>query len=558
MAARRHARSRKIPTTTFRKELLVVAALLFLALAVRLYYFTGPTFANTQDEGIYYNIFLQGVVLHNYPHFTQYLGANFGDPDQGIFNPAVIPTFYSGLIYPEMFLLKTLGFSANLALYYVILTSLVEGLFIYLILKEISGFRTAVISLLLFSFFPLNVMFANRLEPLVPAAMFVTIASYILIRSMKLRNRGEVATAGVLTGIFIGLGYLTNPLSLSLLVFLVLLMASGALRGVERPGWYAYRIALVVAGIGLVFSVSGVFYYMQSGNFLLYPTVDRIAAVNNLINQPVSTLAQIGGIKLVRLDVQPLFYLPIFFNYPSPQPYGSSYFSFLGYISAAAAVGLVLLRVRFARFFAGMLLLYFILINFFPLASHASGGATSVLLVYMEPMLLALLTLPVIALSALGIDYLLSRAEPELVAFGAAILVAAIVMSVVNLNGDVMLPRSSMATVNAMASFVQTVPNATFYLNPYISGEVDVLTAHKYRVLPMTSCSSAYMEGIAQGNSTYIAVGGTANMDVDEQIIHSFSDCEAANLTAGSELVYTANNPYMDEPELQVYRLGAG
>ncbi|HUY70271.1 MAG TPA: hypothetical protein VMV00_01740 [Candidatus Baltobacteraceae bacterium] len=543
-----------------RGQLAVLLMLLVLTLAVRLYYFTGPTFANTQDEGIYYNIFLQGVVMHNYPHFTQYLNADFGTPDQGIFNPANIPSFYSGFIYPEMFLLKMLGFSANLALYYVILTSLIEGLFLFLLIREVGGFRPAAIGMLLFAFFPLDVMFANRLEPLVPAMMFVTIATYLLVLMLKARKptAGRVATLATLVGFFIGLGYITNPLSLSLFLFFAIYMAGLVLQGKQSLRGAVFRLGAVAVGLILAFSLSGTLYYVQSGNFFLYPMVDRIAAVNNIINQPVSPLTQLGSLSIVRLNVDPLFYLPIFFNFHSPQPYNSSYFSVLGYATVLSAIALVVLRVRFAGLFSPMLLSYFILINLFPIASYASGGVTKVLLVYMEPMLMTLLTLPVIVLSAMGIEWLLQRKDAVLWAVGVAVVIAAVWASVINLNSDVALPRASMVTVHNLSGFVQSLPNATFYINPYMAGEVAVLDGSTRGVVPMTSCTKPYINNISVIPNTYVVAGGSAGMDVDEGVITSFSNCELDNLTTGSAVVYASNNPYGGQPGLQVYRLGGG
>ncbi|HVC58040.1 MAG TPA: hypothetical protein VND15_01025 [Candidatus Acidoferrales bacterium] len=541
-------------------QLAVLVVLLVLTLAVRLYYFTGPTFANTQDEGIYYNIFLQGVVLHSFPHFTQYLNADFSNPNQGIFNPANIPTFYSGFIYPELFLLKLLGFSANLALYYVIFTSLVEGLFLFLLIKEVAGFRPAAIGLLLFSFFPLDVMFANRLEPLVPAMMFVTIATYLLVLMLKASKvrASRIATLSTLMGFFIGLGYITNPLSLSLFLFFALYMAGLVVQGKQTLRGAVFRFGAVAFGLILAFSLSGTLYYMQSGNFFLYPMVDRIAAVNNIINQPVSQLAQLGSLSIVRLNVEPLFYLPIFFNFHSPPPYNSSYFSILGYAAVLSAVGLILLRVKYAGLFSPMLLSYFILINLFPIASYASGGVTKVLLVYMEPMLMTLLSLPVIVLSAMGIEWLLQRKDAVLWSVGVVVVIAAVWASIINLNSDVALPRASMVTVHNLAGFVQSLPNATFYINPYIAGEVSVLDGSVRGVVTMTSCTQRYIDNISTVPNTYIVTGGSAGMDVDENQITAFSNCELDNLTAGSVVVYTANNPYGGQPALQVYRLGSG
>ena len=540
-------------------EIYIIIGHLLLVLGIRLYYFTGPIFANTQDEGIYLNLLANAVIRHNYLIFTQYRNVNFSNTNQYMLNPANIPSFYSGLLAPEIFLLTIFNFSSNLAIYYIIFNSLIEALFIYLILREISTMRAAVMATILFAFFPLDVIFSNHIQPLVPAMALITAATYTFIKSEK-DTKMKVKTRiiyYIVTGILIGLGYLTNPLSLLLGVFIVLFELFKLSKEINEKSFksIAIKLAFVFVGFMIAFSITGLYYYAQSGNFFLYPSVDHAGAVNNALTQPKGTVFEVDNINVTRTDVQKLFYLPIIFDLSSYDQYHSSYFSLIGYLGIVFAAVIVFRKVKYGRFFVSMLVLYLVLLNFTPLAFVSIAGKLQIFLVYMEPMLITPLTLPFIAIVALGLEELLSRREKVFMVIALIIILATIIVAVKDLNSDTSYYRSSVASIYSFESFAAQHQNSTFYAYPLIADEINDISSYRYNVRYLLNCSQLYTYETVFKNNTYVFTGGSMGMDVSPGIIRDFSACTQNNISNYSSLAYTANNPFDNMSPVKIYRI---
>ncbi len=536
-------------------EVLIVIALLALVLAVRLYYFTGPIFANTQDEGIYLNLLSQAVVRNNPVSFSQYRNVNFSNSSQGLLNPADIPSFYAGLLYPEIFLLSTFGFSSSLAIYYIIFNSLIEALFIFLILKEISTTRAAIIGTVLFAFFPLDVIFSNHIQPLVPAMALVTAATYMFIKSendKKSSSRTKLAYYSV-TGFLVGLGYLTNPLALLLGIFIILFEIFKLLKDTGNFKSIAVKLAFVLIGFMIAFSITGVYYYTQSGNFLLYPMVDHASAVNNVLNQPKGTVLSYGDINFTRTDVQPFFYAPLIFDLSSFDQYHSSYFSLIGYLGMIFAVVIVLCKVRYGRFFACMLVLYYALLNLYPLAFVHAAGKLQVFLIYMEPMLTTPLTLPFIVIVALGLEFFFAKRRRVLTAIALLLIISTIILAVKDLNSDIGYYRNSVASIYSLEGFIASHSQNSFYAYPAIADEINDISGYRYNVRYLLQCNKNSINQLSANNGTYLLTGGSISMDIDPQVIRSFSSCVQQNATANFTLVYTSNNPFDTISPVKIY-----
>lgn len=549
--------SKTIRSIDEHSELILIFCLLLLVLAVRLYYFTGPIFANTQDEGIYFNLFANQVVSHNYLSFTQYTNANFSNVNQSIMNPSNIPSFYSGLIYPEFLILSIFGFSYSLAIYYVIFTSLIEALFLFLILKEISTRRAAVIGTILFAFFPLDVIFSNHIQPLVPAVALITAATYFFIKSRpegKLKPKKKYPY-NMITGFLIGLAYLTNPISLVLIAFIALYKLFSVIKNTGSLYDETLKISTIIVGFAIAFSLTGVYYYAQSGNFFLYPTLDHAGAVNNALTQPQGTVFKLGNLDFTRMNIEPFFYLPLIFDFSSYSQYRSSYFSIIGYLAVAFAVILLIYRVKYGKFFASMLVFYYLLLNFLPLAIIGRGQSIQVFLIYMEPMLTTFLTLPFIVIVALGLEFLFSRKKNTFKVVAYIIIIATLIVSVGNLNSDTSYYNSSVASIYEFKALIASNPTATFFAYPQTADEINVVTNYKYNVHYLIACSSSYVNSLKfqNANDTYVLTGGSISMDTEPSTASLFAECIAENLTSNFKPVFNASNPFDSQSPVRIY-----
>ncbi len=531
---------------------LVLATMLALIVAVRLYYYTGPIFANSQDEGIYLNIIKNGVINHQLPNFAMYKGANFSNfSDWRLFASPNIFQFYATLIYPEIFLLSITGFNADYAIGYVIFTSMVEGLFIMLILLRLSSLRAAAIGGVLFAFFPVDVLFSTHVQPLVPAVMGLAIATYLFILARDERKGRRKYTLFVLSGFFGAVGYLSNPSALLFVIFAALYLIVLGLR--NRKTWKDQSKYLSMLAVGFIigFSITGIYYYTQSGSYLLYPLTDR----NVLLEEGNATMNLTSNVQLRWSANAQNTYLQLMLDWQYG-PYGKPiwYFGMMFYIFAAMAMLLLIKRQRKAYIFVLMFGFYFLVLSYMPEQVTTVGTLTVIKGVNILPYLLELLVLPMVVVAALGIESL-AAGGMRLAKVAALILVlATVAVSAYNLNSDAAYYRAYVYDLHAFLGFAALHPNATFYAYGSFAYETNIMSAFKYDIVG-AGCSRADIAN----ESGYAVVGGYVNQDVDPTDYLRFGQCVENNLTAMAPVFYAPDPAYQwskgDAPPLVVYRV---
>ncbi len=542
-----------------RMKLAVMALIALLILGVRLYYNSGPLFGNLQDEGIYLNIISQSVVFHSQQSFTQFRGLNFSDYLQPVFNPANVFKFYVGFLYPQELLGYAFGFSTGIAVYYVIFTSLVEGIAIMLIADYLAGLRAAAVSGVIFAFFPLDALFSSRVMPLVPTVALLALAVLVFVRMDSAGSQRKRMLYALLTGALTGFAYLTHPEGVILLFFLflyclVLLIAGFSLKSTKRT---LLDLALIAAGFLLAYSTVGFYYLGSAGNFLLYPVADRDVFLYQAATQPLSNITVMNGVTLTYTTGSPSAYINLLFRTPGIATslyliYGMFYFSILGYLAVVFSVLLIVLRAGKRRwFFISMLVFYLLALSLMPTEIRSVNGGVNLLIVNSADMYGEVLVLPTVIIVAMGLDRLLSSKKKALWAVVIALLVALIAVSILEMNGDAAFNRSSMSTVYSFIGFLQQHPNVTFYGQPQFIGDVNMLTGFKYdsTVKPLFSCSN---DSIGALNGTYIAVGGTVSMELSPGVMQDFDSCVMANMTDAT-LAFNAPNPFSPSLPLEVF-----
>ncbi len=532
---------------------------MLLILGVRLYYYSGPIFANTQDEGIYLNMYASALIFGNPVGFSQYRGIDLSNFSQCLCNPADIFQFYTGFIYPEMLLLKIFGFSVNLAIYYVILASIIEGLFIFLIIERISSIRPAVLGTVLFAFLPIDVLFSTHVQPLVPAMMFVTISTYAFIIASEGNNKAYY----LYSGIFAGLAYITNPLGALLLVFLFLICIIRVLKKIKRQDAWGNtkNLLFLIAGFLAAYSLVGVAYLAETGNFFLYPSVNHAVYLLQEATQPQLTYC-ISHSLCLDYDVgYPSLYLSMLGNLPitTIDPY-LRYFAISAYLLIPLAIlGVVSKkRNRWMLPFILMFIFYLLAIMFFPANLSIKNGVATYYPIDEQPYIATILTLPLIVITALGMEALLKNKRTMLALIVIAVISAAIAYDITSLNGDVGYYVASMYTMHSFINYVSVHPNGQYYANFLFSGEANLVSGYKYNIHSLGNCSSEYLKSLS--NNTYVVTGGTVSLDISPQYVQGFDNCVIPNLT-GYSLVTTANNPlanYSDmyAPQLDIFKKG--
>ncbi len=552
-----------------RFRLLAIVIILLLIMLVRLYYYAGPIFANSPEDGLFLDLFANAV-LHNAPiSFTAYRNITWGNYSNPIFGTTGILDFYGGFIWPEIFILDVFGFSASAAIGYIILTSMIEGLFIVLITEHLYDIKAGIIGGILFAFFPVDVLFSTQIHPLVPAMAFLSGSFYFFLLGLDTNKNNRKATYYVISGLLAGLSYITNPLGLAFILFVVVYLFLIFVRSVLRKNWsFDYYALLIFAGFILGFSFTGVLYFAQAGNFFLYPLYDhgvfmwQVTPANYGGGATDYTL--FGIITLEYVYGSPTYFPVLFFrifpDYIMPLPdYNISYFALTFY--AAITFSAVLLLKRFKIKHTYMLVGFFVfcvwLINLFPSNISFHDGTIDFLLITMIPYLATLLTLPITVISALALAAILDigpkkrknkltgilKSAPTL---AVIILLGAIMLTdVYALNFDIAYYRASMATVNYLVAFATRHPSSMIYANPIMAGEANYIDGFKrinataLQINYLYNTSFAYLSGI---RNAYIAVGGSLSLETSPAVTENFASAVEGNLT-DSEPIVNYSNP---------------
>lgn len=535
-------------------RIITILLLVILIMAVRLYYYSGPIFANSQDEGIYLTTYASTLIFKNPVSFAPYKNVDFSNFNACMCNPAQEFQFYVGFIYPEMLVLWLFGFSAALAIYYIIFTSMVEGLFIFLIIERISKFRAAVIGTIIFAFLPVDVLFSTHVQPLVPAMMLITISIYMFILATEGKRKYLLYS---LTGFFSGLAYITNPIGAATLIFLLLICILRFIKNKpERRNEFKY-ILFILLGFVIAYSLIGIVYLIEAGKYFLYVLMGRAVYSFQDATQPISTVCPLKSVCLNYVNGYPAFYISILANVSVLVNSYLRYFGILLYAFIAMALVSIIPKKRnqWAALFIFMFLFYLIFITFFPTKIASSNGVLYIYPISEVAYITTIFTLPLVVVSALGIEELLKRNKVILIIIVLAILATVVICDVIILNRDVIYYRASMSTVHAFVNYVEQHANATFYANYLFSGEANLLTGYKYHISSLQNCSAKGLQSLT--NNTYIATGGTISLDIDPQFMQNFDTCVVQNAT-GYEPVYTANNPLLNytnaAPPLEIYK----
>ncbi len=549
-----------------RSRLLALAFLAVLITGVRAYYYSGPIFANTQDEGIYLTTFAGHALSGNPVSFSQYRGADFSNGTDYLFNPADSFQFYVGLEYPIMFLQSIFGYSSMIAILYVIFTSVVEGILIFLIIDKVAGTRAGLIGAAIFAFMPVDVLFGTHVQPLVPMAMMVTASVYAFLLAQDTAKSGKRRQIlFILTGLFAGFAYITNPLSLLLPAFLLLYTVYEVVLARKDLKEKAAGVCLIAAGFLIAYSLIGTVYLAQAGNFLLYPMLTRAEFNYIMLTQPLGTYCapqilshQVCAQYAVGL---PSFYLRLLANETVPSNQYITYYgcAFLAFLAAVLLYALYLRSDRELRrvgFFSLMFLFYLLALSFLPMQLKAAGPKTIIFMADQQPYYSILFVLPMVAVLGIVIDRIMrmgGKLRPTRAILAGCLLILLIISAnILVLNHDVTIYRNSMYTSHEFLDYVAAHSNGTFYAEWLFANDANLLGGYNYKIRQL-SCASPLPTG--QQGPSYIALGGTISMDMDPSLLTDYKQCITANAT-GYSVAYTVPNPYQPSSPLEILKVG--
>ena len=180
------------------KSTVLLLLILVFALVLRIIFFTGIS----SSDSLYYSEFANKISRHE-PFITGGNGQHLA--------------LRLGIVFPVALLYSIFGaneFTSNII---PLLFSLFSVILIYKFGKFLFDERTGLLSALLLSFFPLDIIFGTSLLGDVPAAFFMALSVYLFLKAEKNGN----SRSSIFSGISLGVAYLIREMSVLMALFFI-------------------------------------------------------------------------------------------------------------------------------------------------------------------------------------------------------------------------------------------------------------------------------------------------------------------------------------------------
>ncbi len=129
-----------------------------------------------------------------------------------------------GIIYATTFSYSLFGINDLSSVLFVLLTSLGSIVLIFYFGKLLFNERAGLMAAFLLSFFPLDVVYATKLLSDIPSAFFMALGVYIFLYS-EIKQKLKYGAGYILSGIFIGIGYLVRESAVLIALFFIIYIA---------------------------------------------------------------------------------------------------------------------------------------------------------------------------------------------------------------------------------------------------------------------------------------------------------------------------------------------
>lgn len=160
-----------------------------------------------------------------------------------------------GLIYPVSVSYSMLGVNDFSSILFVLLASVGNIILIFYFGKLLFNEKVGLISAFLLSFFPLEVVYSTKLFSDLPSAFFMALGVYLFLYLEKKKPNPALY---ILSGIFIGIGYLIRESALLIALFFIIYILYK-----KRIKKYYF---LVPAGVLIIFALESFVFYQLTGN----------------------------------------------------------------------------------------------------------------------------------------------------------------------------------------------------------------------------------------------------------------------------------------------------
>lgn len=275
---------------------ILLILILILGLFLRMYFFVG---VNRSDTPLY---------LHSANRVLNgefYLGSFIG-------KTRIM------MIYPIAFFFFLFGINELSAALYPLLTSLGSILVIFYIGRLLFNKKVGLLAAFFLSIFPLNIVFSTWPMPDVPVAFFSALSILLFLKAELGAEKNTRKIFLLLSGVFVGIGYLTKVSGLIPLLFIVPYILYKIIKKREID----FNYGLLFLGFILILFVEGLFYLNFTGNFFQrYETVSSTYAVGKNTNLEIYPIRMFNLNNNLSFNWSNLYFVPYglfyFFIFPS-------------------------------------------------------------------------------------------------------------------------------------------------------------------------------------------------------------------------------------------------
>jgi len=251
---------------------IILFYILLIALSLRLYFFVGP---NLNDD-IYY---IKGAYRVSRGDFYPIYYGSINEIRTMVTLPIALSFFLFGV-------------NILTASFYPLLCSLLTIVVVYFLGKLLFNERVGLIAAALLSFFPLDIAYSTQIVPTTPLTLYIFLSLLVFLYADKLKKskRKNKNILYVLSGVILGLGYLTNILVLISFVFFLVYFFF------ERK--LSSKYFLFALGFILIVLVEFSFMFLKTGNPL-----QRLIIIHNS-EETVETITSLEYYPRVMLKLE--------------------------------------------------------------------------------------------------------------------------------------------------------------------------------------------------------------------------------------------------------------
>jgi Dolichyl-phosphate-mannose-protein mannosyltransferase len=440
-----------------------LAAILLLAVFLRLSFFVGLVAGDPQDDGIYY-----GNAYAIYDGGGQNLDRYRGLPADWLPNPIDQFPFRSMVIYPIAGAFSLFGPGEHSAALWGLLCSLVTIVIVYQLGTLLHDRATGLTAAFLCAFYPIEVINGTRILSDVQVGMFTALALLLIVQGERRRS----AVMYALSGVVVACAYLANARGLIVLAMLVSCTVLQWLITRPRPLWYAP--ILVMAGFAGVFASEAAINYFRIGEPLMTLRVQTGAAAFKYLHEPVTNIDW-GWLLVSYTNGEPFDLTRGLLGLTTrPDQFGLFFILFF----AAIVFSIVTRRNLLLLAFAIGMALY---LEFGPVRVSIDWSARQLhyMMVFKQDRFLMVLTAPLLILSAC-----LLRAGAKRSRLATLALVLLLAASSLEAIGDShRFYRAGLRDLRGIAQFVQSNADIPFYGDHWAVEQLRIFTRHRVQNL---------------------------------------------------------------------------